>query len=51
MRVLFLCAVWEWIKNALQDPEHLAAGLRASQQEAERENSALRERLSIVALN
>jgi site-specific DNA recombinase len=40
--------IWQWIKSVMQDPVHLAAGLRASQQEAERENSAVRERVSII---
>jgi site-specific DNA recombinase len=40
--------IWQWIKSVMQDPVHLAAGLRASQQEAERENAAVRERVSII---
>jgi len=32
----------------MQNPQHLAAGLRANQREAERENSAFRERVNII---
>jgi hypothetical protein len=41
-------AIWEWIKSIMQNPDHLAAGLRANQREAERENSSFRARVDII---
>ncbi len=41
-------AVWEWIKSNLVDPDELSEGLRAYQEECERENKPLRERLNVV---
>ncbi|MBI4772004.1 MAG: hypothetical protein HY784_16710 [Chloroflexi bacterium] len=41
-------AVWQWVKEIMQHPDHLADGLRGEQAEAERANSALRERLAII---
>jgi hypothetical protein len=42
-------AVWEWIKSFLSDPAGLAKGFRAYQEDQERENVPLRERLSVVS--
>lgn len=41
-------AVWKWIKSFLTDPTELVNGFRAYQEERERENAPLRERLSVV---
>jgi len=41
-------AVWNWLKDLMQHPEKVAAGLRGSQAEADRTHSALRERLSLI---
>ncbi len=41
-------SVWQWVKELMQHPDRLAEGLRNEQAEAERANSALRERLAII---
>jgi site-specific DNA recombinase len=41
-------AVWDWIRSNLVDPDELLDGLRTYQEECERENEPLRERLSVV---
>ena len=41
-------AVWEWIRFVMQNPTQLTAGLRASQNETEQANQALRERMSLI---
>lgn len=41
-------AVWAWLKDILEHPEQLAAGLRAEQAVAEQEYSALRERIELI---
>jgi hypothetical protein len=40
--------VWGWIKHIMQHPDQIADGLRAEKTEAERANSALSERLSLI---
>jgi len=40
--------VWQWIKHIMQHPECIADRLRAEKAEAERANSALSERLTLV---
>ncbi len=40
--------VWNWVKDAMQHPEKVTAGLRGTQAETERENIALYERLTII---
>ncbi|MFC2046567.1 recombinase family protein [Chloroflexota bacterium] len=42
-------AVWEWIKSFLNDPAELVEGFRAYQEDRERENAPLRERLFVVS--
>ena len=41
-------AVWQWVKDLLQNPRIVAEGLRNSQSEIERANRAVRERQDIV---
>jgi len=41
-------AVWEWVKSFLTNPDTLAEGLRAEQEEREEVNQPLRDRLSVV---
>jgi site-specific DNA recombinase len=41
-------AVWEWIRSVMKNPAKLTAGLRASQNETEQANQALRERMSLI---
>jgi site-specific DNA recombinase len=41
-------AVWDWLRSFLTDPEVLEQGLRAVQEEQERENAPLLERLTVV---
>jgi hypothetical protein len=41
-------SIWHWVKELMQHPDRLADGLRNEQAEAERANSALRERLAII---
>ena len=40
--------VWNWVKDALQHPEKLAAGLRGEKLEDERANRALQDRLQLI---
>jgi hypothetical protein len=41
-------AVWQWVKDTMQHPEQLAAGLRGERASAERANKAIRDRLELV---
>ena len=40
--------VWEWAKMIIENPENLREGLDGVQQELQRENQALFERLGII---
>lgn len=41
-------AIWEWVKDSMQHPEKVTAGLRGTQAETERDNAALTERLKVI---
>lgn len=41
-------AVWTWVKDTMQHPEKLAAGLRGEKAEDERANRAIQDRLQLV---
>jgi len=40
--------VWTWVKELLQYPENIAAGLQGMQDETVRANQALYERLDMI---
>jgi site-specific DNA recombinase len=40
--------VWEWIKQIIQNPEHLRVGLEEAQAELQLENQALHARMTII---
>lgn len=40
--------VWAWVKATMQNPEHLAAGLRGERAQGERVNLAIQDRLQLV---
>lgn len=40
--------IWQWVKDLLQHPERMMAGLRSSQEEAAQAASSLRERLDMI---
>ena len=42
-------AIWAWVRSSVEDPEELAAGLHAYQEERDRGTGPLRERLAVVA--
>jgi len=41
--------VWEWIRSRMCDPEELVRGLQTEQEERERENAPLRDRLAVIS--
>src|SRR5260370_17343740 len=41
-------AVWVWVKDTMQHPEKLAAGLRGERLEGQRANQTIQERLQLV---
>lgn len=40
--------VWKWVKSLLSDPEEMTQGLKAYQEQWERENAPMRERLAVI---
>lgn len=41
-------AIWQWVSETMQNPEKVISGLRGSQAETERANSALQERFAVI---
>ena len=41
-------AVWEWVRTLLSDPDEMTKGLKAYQEQWERENAPMHERLKVI---